>query len=280
MAPAKAVRLYSVHRAQEVEQTLRRTVEGHAHAVQQVDNRGGGLAHRLHRRLIRQKVATIDRVVEVLVGTDAPTNMTWDATETVWDGSTDYTGVHDPALCADSTERLFAIGSQIKHPPVSTRSFPRCARLPRAPGLPPQSLRRRLPISTMFIFHLNRFCFPARPLRMSPWSDGNRRGHIGRIVAHGPNGVPAETAGSGATETTQDPDVLCIAKPYTYSVLFAYSWDNSAAGNIGTSHSSMPISRPHRVFDFHANYLIRARIGPLFRPLESPRFSAYCLSIP
>ncbi|HDS30208.1 MAG TPA: hypothetical protein ENN67_04105, partial [Firmicutes bacterium] len=42
--------------------------------------------------------------------TDAPTNSTWDITETVWDGATaGYTEVKNPALCADSTGRLFAI---------------------------------------------------------------------------------------------------------------------------------------------------------------------------
>ena len=49
----------------EVEQALRCAVERHTHAVQQIDNRRAGLAHTLHRRLVGQKVAAIDRVIEV-----------------------------------------------------------------------------------------------------------------------------------------------------------------------------------------------------------------------
>ena len=52
----------------EIQQTFRRAIEGHAHAVEQVDNRRGGLAHRLHRRLVGQKIAAVNGVVEVLPG--------------------------------------------------------------------------------------------------------------------------------------------------------------------------------------------------------------------
>ena len=54
--------------AAEIEQAFRRAVEGHAHAVQQVDDAGRSLAHGLDRRLVGQKVAAVDRVVEVLPG--------------------------------------------------------------------------------------------------------------------------------------------------------------------------------------------------------------------
>ena len=55
-------------KAPEIEQTFGSAIEGHAHAVQQVDDGGRGLAHGLHRRLIGQKVSAVDGVVEVLRG--------------------------------------------------------------------------------------------------------------------------------------------------------------------------------------------------------------------
>ena len=54
--------------AAEVEQPFGGAIEGHAHAVQQIDDRRSGLAHGLDRRLVGQKVAAVDGVVEVLVG--------------------------------------------------------------------------------------------------------------------------------------------------------------------------------------------------------------------
>ena len=54
--------------AAEVEQSLGRAVKGNAHAIEQVDDAGRGFAHRLHRRLVREEVAAVDGVVEVLPG--------------------------------------------------------------------------------------------------------------------------------------------------------------------------------------------------------------------
>ena len=54
-------------KAPEIEQPLRRAVERHAHAVQQVDDGRRRLAHGLDRRLVGQKVAAVNGVVEVLV---------------------------------------------------------------------------------------------------------------------------------------------------------------------------------------------------------------------
>ena len=49
----------------EIQQAFRRTVEHHAHAVVEIDDRGGGLGHLLDRRLVRQEVAAVDRIVQV-----------------------------------------------------------------------------------------------------------------------------------------------------------------------------------------------------------------------
>ncbi len=56
----------------EIQQPLRRPVERHTHAVQQVDDRRPLRRHVLHRRLVGQKVAAIDRVVEVLQDASRP----------------------------------------------------------------------------------------------------------------------------------------------------------------------------------------------------------------
>ena len=52
--------------AAEVEQALGSAVEGHAHAVEQVDDAGGGFAHGLDGGLVGEEVAAVDGVVEVL----------------------------------------------------------------------------------------------------------------------------------------------------------------------------------------------------------------------
>src|ERR1700722_4387802 len=54
--------------AAKIEQAFSRAVEGNTHAVEQVDDAGRSLAHGLHRWLIGQKIATVDRVVEMLPG--------------------------------------------------------------------------------------------------------------------------------------------------------------------------------------------------------------------
>src|SRR5712692_1019088 len=54
--------------AAKVEQTFGSAIEGNAHAVEQIDDAGRGVAHGLDRRLVGEEVATINRVVEVLPG--------------------------------------------------------------------------------------------------------------------------------------------------------------------------------------------------------------------
>jgi hypothetical protein len=54
--------------AAEIEQTFGRAIERNAHAVEQIDDAGSGLAHGLDRRLVGEEVATVDGVVEVYPG--------------------------------------------------------------------------------------------------------------------------------------------------------------------------------------------------------------------
>ncbi len=54
--------------AAEVEQAFGGAVEGDAHAVEQIDDAGRGLAHGLDGRLVGEEVAAVDGVVEVLDG--------------------------------------------------------------------------------------------------------------------------------------------------------------------------------------------------------------------
>ncbi len=54
--------------AAEIEQSFRSAVEGHAHAVEQIDDARGGFAHGLDRRLVGQEVSAVDGVVKMLPG--------------------------------------------------------------------------------------------------------------------------------------------------------------------------------------------------------------------
>ena len=54
--------------AAEVEQAFGGAIEGNAHAIEQVDDGGGGFAHGLDGGLVGEEVAAVDGVVEVLVG--------------------------------------------------------------------------------------------------------------------------------------------------------------------------------------------------------------------
>ncbi len=52
-------------KAAEVEQTFGSAIERNAHAVEQVNDAGSGLAHGLDRRLVGEEVAAVDGVVEM-----------------------------------------------------------------------------------------------------------------------------------------------------------------------------------------------------------------------
>ena len=52
----------------EVEQPFGSAVEGHPHAVEQVNDARSGIAHRFHGGLVGEEIAAINRVVKVLPG--------------------------------------------------------------------------------------------------------------------------------------------------------------------------------------------------------------------
>ena len=52
----------------EIEQALRRAVERDAHAVEQIDDARGGVAHGFNGRLVAKEVAAVNGIVEVLPG--------------------------------------------------------------------------------------------------------------------------------------------------------------------------------------------------------------------
>src|SRR5207249_4382846 len=54
--------------AAKVEQAFGSAIEGHAHAVEEVDDSRSSIAHSFDRWLVGQKVAAVNRVVEVLPG--------------------------------------------------------------------------------------------------------------------------------------------------------------------------------------------------------------------
>src|SRR5580704_14178882 len=49
-----------------IEETFRGAIEHDAHAIEQIDDRRGFLAHAFDQRLISQKISTVDGVVEML----------------------------------------------------------------------------------------------------------------------------------------------------------------------------------------------------------------------
>src|SRR5208283_2681090 len=55
-------------KAAEVEQAFGSAVEGHTHAVEKIDDAGGGFAHGFDGRLVGEEVAAVDGVVKVLRG--------------------------------------------------------------------------------------------------------------------------------------------------------------------------------------------------------------------
>ncbi len=55
-------------KAPKIEKTFRSAIERNAHAIQQVDDAWRRLAHGFYRRLVSQKISTVNRVVEMLVG--------------------------------------------------------------------------------------------------------------------------------------------------------------------------------------------------------------------
>ena len=51
-----------------IEQPFGSPIEGHSHAIEQVDDRRRRLAHCLYRRLVGEEVSAVDGVVKVLPG--------------------------------------------------------------------------------------------------------------------------------------------------------------------------------------------------------------------
>src|SRR6185312_17409784 len=54
--------------AAEIQKSLGSAGEGNTHAIKQINDGRSGLAHRFYRRLIREKVTAVNRVVKVLPG--------------------------------------------------------------------------------------------------------------------------------------------------------------------------------------------------------------------
>src|SRR6202451_432918 len=55
-------------KAAEIQQAFGGAIKRHAHTVEEVDDAGSSLAHGFHGRLVGQKVAAINDVVEMLPG--------------------------------------------------------------------------------------------------------------------------------------------------------------------------------------------------------------------
>src|SRR6185436_2813988 len=60
--------MFSAAKTTKVEQAFRRTRKGNTHAIEQIDDRRRHFAHCFGRRLIREKVAAVNGVVEMFPG--------------------------------------------------------------------------------------------------------------------------------------------------------------------------------------------------------------------
>src|SRR5580692_10967640 len=54
--------------APEIEQAFRRAIEHDAHAIEEIDDGGGGFAHSFYERLIGEKIAAVNCVVKMFPG--------------------------------------------------------------------------------------------------------------------------------------------------------------------------------------------------------------------
>jgi hypothetical protein len=174
--------------------------------------------------------------------TDPPTNSTWDATETVWTG-TGYTTVRDPALCADSTGRLFAVWTARETASGSNQIL--------------ASMRETSGGS-----------WTAPVLVTSSTADTYDDIHISSAVVSLPGGVSEDVAVVGWENSDKcsaalspmdlmaflplqdvsltgvqimDPDVMCPGMSYVYDVLFAWSWNNAGNQDIALRNADFKI---------------------------------------
>jgi len=100
--------------AAEVEPSFGRTVEGNAHAVEQVDDSGSGVAHGLDWRLIGQEVSTVDGVIKMLPGGVAFTLKI-------------FSGI-DTALGADGVRTLYRHDGEQRNVPAHLGNLDDCGK--------------------------------------------------------------------------------------------------------------------------------------------------------
>ncbi len=161
--------------------------------------------------------------------TDAPTNETWDTDEVVFDGS-GYSNVTDPALCADSTERLFAIWTGRDDQSGKYQILASMRETVDGPWTDPvivtssTSAFDDIHISSQ---EVNLPTGTTEDVAVVGWSNQDEVGSALSpldLMAF----LPSQQVSDEGTET-RDPDVMCISDQfgYDYDVLFAYSWNNS-----------------------------------------------------
>jgi hypothetical protein len=169
--------------------------------------------------------------VKLAETTNPPTNSTWDATETVWDGA-GYTGLNSVTLCSDTSGRLFAAWTALR-----------------------TSDNKYVILASMRTTSTGSWTTPAVVVFGSTsYSDV----HISSKSVLLPESVTSdvavvawETGGttsaslspldlmaflpvqdvSASGVTTQDPDVMALTGTYQFGAIFAYSWDNTTGPN-------------------------------------------------
>ncbi len=171
--------------------------------------------------------------------TDAPTNDTWDTSEIVWDG-TGYSDVTNPALCTDSSEKLFAIWTALNSSTSEYEILASMRETVDGPWSDPAVVTTS--VTEFDDIHISsaEVLLPSgttEDVATVAWETGDAVGS-----ALSPLDLLAflpEQDVSATGVIVQDPDVMCIDDTweYTYDVLFAYSWDDAGDWDCAIRHA-------------------------------------------
>ncbi|MCX6646070.1 MAG: hypothetical protein NTY09_06910 [bacterium] len=169
--------------------------------------------------------------------TDAPTNMTFDASEIVWSKDSSHSSVDDPALCTDSTGRLFCAWVATK----TTGGYDILASMRETVnGSWSTPALVRTSTNTLQDVHIS-----SKPVAMPTgstedvamvcWEESSTE-----RAALSPLDVLAflpyeQISDNGAT--IQQPDGMCMSGAYIYDILFAYSYNDAGNWDIGINHA-------------------------------------------
>jgi len=171
--------------------------------------------------------------------TDAPTNDTWDVNEVIFDGE-GYTEISDPALCADSSGRLFAIFTGLESSSGDYQILATMRETVNGDWTTPVVVTSS--DSEFDDIHIScaEVDLPTgttEDVAVVGWETNDACGS-----ALSPLDLAAFLPEQDVSESgvmIQDPDVVCIdgTMGYQYDVMFAYSWSDAGNWDIALRHA-------------------------------------------